>query len=174
MKKLLLIGFLFCTLSLQAWERQSVWPKGKMPDQQPHQIAAMIDEANDPKFKADKHRMPYLEWYDAPAEDIRTGACVILISGGSYMNCYDVDHIRNWRKMFTEAGLQCVNFVYRTPRPEGLPIYQTAWEDAQRAVRIVRAEAKKRGYNPEKIGVCSMSAGSHLAMLLAANSQTPA
>ena len=174
MKKLLLIGFLFCTLSLQAWERQSVWPKGKMPDQQPHQIAAMIDEANDPKFKADKHRMPYLEWYDAPAEDIRTGACVILISGGSYMNCYDVDHIRNWRKMFTVAGLQCVNFVYRTPRPEGLPIYQTAWEDAQRAVRIVRAEAKKRGYNPEKIGVCSMSAGSHLAMLLAANSQTPA
>lgn len=174
MKKLLLIVFLFCTLSLQAWERKSVWPKGKMPDQQPHQIAAMIDEASDPKFKADKHRMPYLEWYDAPAEDIRTGACVILISGGSYMNCYDVDHIRNWRKLFTEAGLQCVNFVYRTPRPEGLPIYQTAWEDAQRAVRIVRAEAKKRGYNPEKIGVCSMSAGSHLAMLLAANSQTPA
>ena len=58
MKKLLLIGFLFCTLSLQAWERQSVWPKGKIPDQQPHHIAAMIDEANDPKLTAAKHRMP--------------------------------------------------------------------------------------------------------------------
>ena len=24
-----------------AWEREMVWPKGKMPDAQPHQIAAM-------------------------------------------------------------------------------------------------------------------------------------
>ena len=67
-----------------------------------------------------------------------------------------------------------MNFVYRTPRPEGLPIYQTAWEDGQRAVRMVRSEAAKRGFDPEKIGVISMSAGSHLALLLAANSQTPA
>ena len=174
MKKFVLLLCLFCTFNLYAWQRQGIWPKGKMPDSQPHQIAAMIDEASDPNFKADKHRMPYLEWYEAPEPEVRNGACVILISGGSYMNCYDVDHVRNWRKLFTEAGLQCVNFVYRTPRPDGLPIYQTAWEDAQRAVRMVRAQAAKRGYDPEKIGVCSMSAGSHLALLLAANSQTPA
>lgn len=174
MKKLILLFSLFCTLNLYAWERETVWPKGKMPDRQAHQIAAMTDETSSPKFNPDKHRVAYLEWFDAPAEDVRNGACAILISGGSYMNCCDVDHIKNWRKLLTEAGIQCVNFVYRTPRPEGLPIYQTAWEDGQRAVRMVRAEAKKRGYDPEKIGVCSMSAGSHLALLLATSSQTPA
>ena len=79
-----------------------------------------------------------------------------------------------WRERLTELGFQTVNFVYRTPRPVGLPIYQTAWEDGQRAVRMVRAEAEKRGYNPEKIGVISMSAGSHLALLLATSSQTAA
>lgn len=174
MKKLILLFSLFCTLNLYAWERETVWPKGKMPDRQAHQIAAMTDETSSPIFNPDKHRVAYLEWFDAPAEDVRNGACAILISGGSYMNCCDVDHIKNWRKLLTEAGIQCVNFVYRTPRPEGLPIYQTAWEDGQRAVRMVRAEAKKRGYDPEKIGVCSMSAGSHLALLLATSSQTPA
>lgn len=176
MKKLVLFLGLFLSFNLYAyaWERETIWPKNKMPDAQVHQIAAMTDETGDPKFKADKHRVAYLEWFDAPSDDNRTGACAILISGGSYMNCCDVEHIKNWRQLLTAAGIQCVNFVYRTPRPEGLPIYQSAWEDGQRAVRMVRAEAKKRGYDPEKIGVCSMSAGSHLALLLATSSQTPA
>ena len=100
MKKFVLLLCLFCTFNLYAWQRQGIWPKGKMPDSQAHQIAAMNDEASDPKFKADKHRMPYLEWYEAPEPEVRNGACVILISGGSYMNCYDVDHVRNWRKLF--------------------------------------------------------------------------
>ena len=39
---------------------------------------------------------------------------------------------------------------------------------------MVRSEAAKRGFDPEKIGVISMSAGSHLALLLGTSSQTPA
>lgn len=163
-----------CSLSTFAWEREAIWPKGKMPDAQPHQIAAMTDEAGSKDFKADKHRIAYLEWFDAPPKGTPVLGCMILISGGSYMCCCDVGLIKMWRETFTKLGFQCVNFVYRTPRPEGLPIYQTAWEDGQRAVRMVRNEAKKRGYDPEHIGVISMSAGSHLATLLATNSQTPA
>lgn len=171
---LLLALCLLSSLGTYAWERETIWPKGKMPDAQSHQIAAMTEEANAKGFKADKHRIAYLEWFDAPAKETRTGGCMILISGGSYQNCCDIKYIEQWRKRFTELGFQCVNFVYRTPRPVGLPIWQTAWEDGQRAVRMVRSEAKKRGFDPEKIGVVSMSAGSHLALLLAANSQTPA
>ena len=165
---------LICTLNTFAWERELIWPKGKMPDAQPNQIAAMTDEAGSKDFKADKHRVAYLEWFDAPAADTRKNGCMILVSGGSYQNCCDVGLIKMWRERFTQLGFQCVNFVYRTPRPEGLPIYQTAWEDGQRAVRMVRNEARKRGFDPERIGVISMSAGSHLALLLATSSQTPA
>lgn len=162
------------TASLVAGERETIWPKGKMPHRQDHQIAAMTDETSKQDFDADKNRIAYLEWFDAPAEDIRTGGCMILISGGSYECCCDVSLIKEWNRRFTELGFQCVNFVYRTPRPVGLPIYQTAWEDGQRAVRMVRCQAEKRGFDPEKIGVISMSAGSHLALLLATSSQTPA
>ena len=172
--RILLVIYLFASLNLFAWERETIWPKGKMPDAQGHQIAAMTDETGSEKFKADKHRVAYLEWFDAPAPEVATGGCMILISGGSYQVCCDVGLIKMWRERFTQLGFQCVNFVYRTPRPVGLPIYQSAWEDGQRAVRMVRSEAKKRGFDPEKIGVISMSAGSHLAMLLATSSQTPA
>lgn len=168
-----LFAFLL-SLSLMAWERETIWPKGKMPDSQDHQIAAMTDEVGTDGFRAKDHRVAYLEWFDRPAEAVRNGTCMILISGGSYMNCCDVGLIRRWRETLTREGVQCVNFVYRTPRPIGLPIFQTAWEDGQRAVRMVRSEARRRGFDPEKIGVISMSAGSHLALLLATSSQTPA
>ncbi len=157
-----------------AFERERIWPKGKMPDAQIHQIAAMTDESRQKDFKPVKHRDPYLEWFDAPVDSLRNGTCMILISGGSYENCCDVRLIKQWREALTAKGVQCVNFVYRTPRPIGLPIYQSAWEDGQRAVRKVRSEAKKRGFDPERIGVVSMSAGSHLALLLATSSETPA
>lgn len=174
MKKLLTSLSIFIAITSFAQQRETIWPKGKMPDSQPGQIAAMTNEVSQEGFKPDKHRVAYLEWFDAPAPEVRTDICMILISGGGYNNCCDVGLIEKWKEEFTKMGIQCVNFVYRTPRPEGLPVYQTAWEDGQRAVRMVRSEAAKRGFDPEKIGTISMSAGSHLALLLATSSQTPA
>ena len=174
LKSTLLGLLLLCSMSLYAFERVPVWPKGKMPNAQSHQIAAMTDEAGKEGFDADKNRVAYLEWGNKPSKEADNDACMILISGGGYNSCCDVGLIKMWREKLTELGFQTVNFVYRTPRPAGLPIYQTAWEDGQRAVRTVRKEAKKRGYDPEKIGVISMSAGSHLALLLATSSQTAA
>ena len=168
------ITYIFLAISLIAGERECLWSKKNMPHAQGHQIAAMTSEVQSPGFKADKNRISYIEWFDAPAAEVSNGGCMILISGGAYNSCCDVELIELWKNRFTELGFQCVNFVYRTPRPEGLPIYQTAWEDGQRAVRKVRSEAKKRGFDPEKIGVISMSAGSHLALLLATSSQTAA
>lgn len=170
MKRILLPLLLLVVIPLTAAERQSIWPKGKMPHSSDKQIAAMTDESGLDGFDPAKHRIPYLEWFDAPENP--NGTCMILISGGSYKNCCDVKLIKKWRKELTAQGVQCVNFVYRTPRPEGLPYYQTAWEDGQRAVRMVRSQASKRGFDPERIGVMGMSAGGHLTLLLATSSCT--
>ena len=172
MKRLLVFLSLLCCLTLSAQQREYLWPEGRMPDAQPYQIAAMTDEVSAPGFQPDAHRIPYLEWFPAPDASVKKDVCMILISGGSYQNCCDVGLIQYWREELTKRGIQCVNFVYRTPRPLGLPIYQTAWEDGQRAVRLVRSEAARRGFDPEKIGAVSMSAGSHLALLLATGSLT--
>ena len=161
-------------VSFAATEREYVWPDGKMPDAQPHQVGATTAEQKAPGYDACNYRRPYLDWFDPPAADKRTDICMILISGGGYNSCCDVGLVELWRKRLTEIGVNCVSLTYRTPRPNGIAIHQTAWEDGQRAVRLVRSQAAKRGFNPEKIGTISMSAGSHLATLLATSSQTPA
>lgn len=152
-------------------EKQFIWPEGKMPDPQPHQIAAMTDVSRAEGFNADEWRFPYLEWHETPENP--NGICAILLSGGSYKNLCDVSMVKDWRKKLTKLGCRCVTLVYRTPWPKDLPYYQTAWQDGQRAVRLVRAAAKEKGFDPEKIITVSMSAGSHLATLLATSSLSP-
>ena len=68
MKKILASLLVLCCLSMAAQERVPIWPKGKMPDPQDHQIAAMTDEAGREGFNPDKYRIPYLEWFEKPAD----------------------------------------------------------------------------------------------------------
>lgn len=159
-------------LQLLAADRVPLWPEGKIPNFQPEQIAATNQEAKAPGFKPEANTMPHLNWYEPPKE--KNGACMLLISGGGYHGCVDGVWIERVAKKLTELGYVCVNLTYRTPRPKNLPIYQSAWEDGQRAVRLIRNEAKQRGFDPEKIGTLGFSAGSHLTVLLATSSLTPA
>ena len=145
---------------------QPLWPEGKIPDFQENQkVLAMGMGQKETK-------MPYLDWSEKPAN--ANGACVILISGGAYNCTCDGPAFKKLEKVFLDNGVTCVWLWYRTPRPQGLPIYQTAWEDGQRAVRLVRAAAKERGFDPEKIGVLGCSAGSHLSVMLGTSALTPA
>lgn len=168
------VALLFVTVMLSAQSKEKIWPEGKMPDAQEHQIAAKRTDARKADFKPEENRDPYLEWHPAPSKDVFNGGCMLLLSGGSYQNWWDVSLVDSWAKKYTELGFQCVSLVYRTPRPVGLPIYQSAWQDGQRAVRLIRSQAEERGYDPEKIGVAAMSAGAHMTLLLATSSQTPA
>ena len=173
MKRMLVLCFwLLVVVQAFAAERVPLWPEGKIPDFQTGQIAATTQEVQAPGFKAADHAMPHLDWYEAPAE--KNGGCMLLISGGGYQSCCDGVWIDQVAKKFTELGFVCVSLTYRTPRPQGLPIYQSAWEDGQRAVRLVRNDAQKRGFDPEKIGAFGFSAGSHLTVLLATSALTPA
>ena len=151
-----LCSWLLVAVQAFAGERVALWPEGKIPDFQTGQIAATTQEVKAPGFEAAEHAMPYLDWYDAPAE--KNGGCMLLISGGGYYSCCDGVWIDRVAKKFTELGFVCASLTYRTPRPQGLPIYQSGWEDGQRAVRLVRNDAKKRGFDPEKIGAFGFSA----------------
>lgn len=176
MKSNIMLSIALClaTVLSYAGEKVLLWPEGKMPNRQDHQIAAMSGVANAPDFKREQNREPFIEWLDVPQSGVKSDVCMILISGGAYECTCDDWLIKAWHKRFSELGVRCVNLVYRTPRPHGLKYFETAWADGQRAVRLVRSEAQKRGFNPDKIGTMSMSAGSHLATLLATSSQTPA
>ena len=148
-----------------------LWPsKEKMPDYQPHQHAATTEEVAAPGYSDDDYRLPYLQWYQPPKK-VTTDALMVIVSGGGYNNCCDIVPFDTCVKEFLAAGIPCVMFIYRTPRANGIPLFKTAWQDGQRAIRVLRSEAARRGYHPEKIGVIGCSAGSHLSLLLALSSQ---
>ena len=159
--------------SARPYEREYIWPEGKMPHAQPQQIAAKTGETKQPGFKADDFRRPYIEWF-APNPECRTDLCVLVVSGGGFNCCCDAERLQPAIDRFVKAGYTVANLTYRTPRPQGLPVHQSAWEDAQRAVRVVRSQAAKRGFDPKKIGATGISAGSKTILLLATSSLTPA
>ena len=161
------------TPSAKPYEREYIWPEGKMPDAQPHQIAAKTGETKMPGFKAEDFRRPYIDWY-APNPECKTDLCMVTISGGGFNNCCDAERLRPAIDRFVKAGFTVADVTYRTPRPTGLPIHQSAWEDVQRAVRVVRSQAVKRGFDPAKIGATGISAGSKAMLLVATSSLTPA
>lgn len=130
----------------------AIWPEGKMPSREAAQyIPEMIVT------------LP---------EKRTTDAFLIVAPGGSYeKHCVWEDERAIW---FNHRGMATARLRYRVPRPKNGPKHLTAWQDAQRAVRIVRAHASEWGINPEKIGFLGHSAGGHLTVLAAVSSQTPA
>ena len=75
------------------------------------------------------------------------------------------------RRYLNEKGMAVVTMKYRTPRPKGLAKHTTAWQDLQRAIRIVRSEAAGRGLDPNRIGIMGSSAGGHLTLMGATSSR---
>lgn len=159
---------------LVAGERAVLWPTVGMPYAQNHQVAAWKEAVEGEGFRPDDHLQPYLEWCDPPVAERANGVCVMLVSGGGYDCLGDAALVREWSERLTVLGCTCVELVYRTPRPKAAAFYRTAWADGQRAVRMVRADAAKRGFDPEKIGVMAVAAGSHLGLLLATSALSPA
>ena len=153
--------------------RQYLWPEGKMPNAQPNQVAAKTGEVGAPGFRADDFRRPYIDWYE-PNPSNKTDLCVITVSGGGFQSCCDSARLQPMIDRLVAAGITVADLTYRTPRPQGLPIYQSGWEDLQRAVRVVKNEAGKRGFSPEKVGASGISAGAKAVLLVATSSETRA
>jgi acetyl esterase/lipase len=102
---------------------------------------------------------PKITVYRAPAETA-SGAAAVVCPGGSYRRLasdHEGKQVAEWLN-----GLGVAAFVlqyrvgprYRHPAP---------LEDAQRALRLVRARAAELAVDPERVGIVGFSAGGHLA-----------
>ena len=113
-------------------ERIALWPEGKIPSFEEHQYNA-----------------PFIEWF-VPSNKT-TDAVMIVTCGGGYGICNWVPGgslgggLRDW---LLAKGMTVVRLHHRTPRPKKVEKHVTAWQDAQRAVRLVRAGAAAHGVSP--------------------------
>ncbi len=141
-----------------------IWP-GAVPDA----IADAKPESvgTDGAMVSDVSR-PTMTLY-AP-QGANTGAAVVVFPGGGYkVLAMDLEgtEICDW---LTSRGITCVLLKYRVPRSgptwekghRHYPKVETALQDAQRTLVLVRQHAEQWHVDPHKIGVIGFSAGGHL------------
>jgi acetyl esterase/lipase len=107
-----------------------------------------------------------------PSPDKDTGAAVLICPGGGYnILAWDLEgeEVASW---LNTLGVTGIVLKYRVPRRPGQPADRPPpgpLQDAQRALRLVRARAADWGIDPHRLGILGFSAGGHLAAAAATN-----
>ncbi len=95
-----------------------------------------------------------------PAKDKANGTAIVICPGGGYGNLA-MDHegtqVAAW---LNGQGVAGIILKYRLGPKYHHPI---ELQDAQRAIRTVRTNAKEWGVDPGRVGILGFSAGGHLA-----------
>lgn len=96
------------------------------------------------------------------------GASLLLIPGGGYRWAVVDKEGLDCARAFAAAGVTCFVLRYRLPGDGWDAGPDAPLQDAQRALRLVRARAAADGLDPARIAVLGASAGGHLAGMLTA------
>lgn len=94
-----------------------------------------------------------------PSKEKANGAAIVLCPGGGYIR-HVTDRegypIATW---LNEHGIATIILEYRLPKLR----HQVPLLDAQRAIRLTRANASAWNVDPQRIGILGFSAGGHVA-----------
>ena len=159
--------FILCCLSL--WSTASLanageekagntimlWPKDAA-GQGAEGMGTPKPDRGDGRIRLTDVTAPSLRYFPAPATK-QPGPAVILCPGGGYNHLVTtkMTPIAEW---LNSHGISAFILIYRVPKKR-----KDAFEDIQRAVRIVRARSSEWNIDPNRIGVMGSSAGGHLA-----------
>ena len=91
-----------------------------------------------------------------------TGAAVILVAGGGHNTLNVGTESADFIPFFYNYGVNTIILRNRLRR-DGYDVQKDAVNDAQQAIRLVRAYAKEWNIDPNKIGIMGFSAGAELA-----------
>lgn len=96
-----------------------------------------------------------------------SGAAALLIPGGGYIRVVvDKEGFEVARRL-NNAGVTCFVLRYRLPTDGWTDRADCALQDAQRAMRLIRAGAANFGVDPSRVCAMGFSAGGHVAASLA-------
>ena len=166
----LVFAFAHATADAQVWEpspghvQVPIWP-GAVPDALPNPKP----ESGDSDGGAFDVSRPTMTVYAPEAHN--TGIAMAVFPGGGYQALAmsgEGTEICDW---LTSRGITCVLLKYRVPDSgptmknghSYYPKVQTAVQDAQRTLGLIRQHAAEWHVDPGKVGVIGFSAGGHLA-----------
>ncbi|MBN2213932.1 MAG: alpha/beta hydrolase [Bacteroidales bacterium] len=143
-----------------------LWQEGKMPNSKGAEVKEII--VNERILQVSK---PGIYAFFTPKEENNGSAVLICPSGGYHHLTYNLGGFQ-LAKWFNTLGMNAFVLIYRLPNSPDLEVRHTApLQDAQRTMRIIRANAEKWNIQTDKIGVMGASAGGHLATTLATHQE---
>ncbi|NNJ25650.1 alpha/beta hydrolase [Alienimonas chondri] len=101
------------------------------------------------------------------------GTAVIVCPGGGYVTLATGHEGKDVAAWLNSLGVTVGVLRYRVKKQVPGPLHPAPLLDVQRAIRLMRKQAKRFDVNPDRIGVLGFSAGGHLAAC-AATLHTPA
>jgi acetyl esterase/lipase len=142
-----------------------VWP-GAVPGETTEigEETAVASGSPKPITRVSNVSQPTIALYRAPA-DKANGCAVVICPGGGYsILAYDLEgtEVAQW---LNSIGVTAVLLKYRVPRRDKDQPHTAPLQDAQRAIRLTRQNAKDWGIDSERIGVLGFSAGGHLTVM---------
>jgi len=154
-------------------DRIALWPDGRVPGESgPATVPNVIERSRDPALPdryIDNVSAPYLVVY-RPARP--NGTALLVVPGGGYQRIVLDKEGTALVPAFVEQGGVTL-FVLRYRLPAGRSDRQAALADAQRAMRVIRADAARWQIDPQRIGVMGFSAGGHVAARLSNGFDAP-
>jgi acetyl esterase/lipase len=172
------VALLFASSALaEGWqpsvghEQTSIWP-GAVPDAIANPKPESVRSRPGRKWwhQANDVSRPTMTVYAAKGRN--TEVAMVVFPGGGYRSlAMDLEgtEICDW---LTSHGITCVLLKYRVPgsgpwwddenKRRIYPMVQTALQDAQRTLGLVRQHAVQWHIDPHKVGVIGFSAGGHL------------
>ena len=151
------------------WLPPNTLPAQEIIDLYPSAIPNAI-ETNQPEGKIDPATglfrrviRPTLEVY-LPEKDQATGAAVVICPGGGYaVVVYEAEGVRTAQEL-AKNGVAAFVLKYRLPNDSTMREKQYGpLQDAQQAIKLVRARADQWGVDSSRVGIMGFSAGGHLA-----------
>ena len=143
-----------------------IWPQDA-PNEEKGEVGP--EEIKSPKDKNDVLRIsnvsrPSITVFPADPK-LANGSAVMVCPGGAY-NILAYEHegldVCEWLNSF---GVTAILLKYRVPRRQGREKHEAPLQDAQRAIGLIRKDAKRWNINPGKIGILGFSAGGNLAIM---------
>jgi acetyl esterase/lipase len=161
-------AWIFMTLGLVSFNVSHAKDEAPLyPGPIPNAIDAPDNETlRDPKepftFLLNTSR-PTVTIYLPSAAKLPTPA-VVIFPGGSYRGTSILKEGYQVAEAFNQMGVAAFVVKYRTPDDIHMHNRTTApLQDAQQAIRLVRANASKWHIDPHRVGIVGFSAGGHLA-----------
>ncbi len=164
-KYITLIILFFLSVTAAQTKVIALWPDG-IPGSKYNPAYKAVTDSNQTWTWSKNISNPTIDFYPAPIEKSNRTAVIICPGGGYSLLAikHEGSQIAAW---LNKLGVTAFVLKYRLP-DTSIMINKTIGplQDAQKAIRIVRRNAKEWNIDPHKIGIMGFSAGGHLASTL--------